>query len=187
MKKYLLLTAFCAAMLSGCYPGPGGYIYTLDGQEAKKVSFTKVGYDTFIQHGDLDIGYYGSWSGRNPHSILLYYTNKGNTPINITVSDFKLLKGKMSLNLMRSRIAKRSPSSDASNPKGMFDIEINEWKISKNGKNNPPVYTIPAKKLRLVYVEFDSQDETKVLKEGDLVTVDIPAGDKVFHVKSELS
>jgi hypothetical protein len=180
-RRYPLL-ALCAlsVMIIGCSRGPSGFMSVLEGQEAEKTDYYKTGYNALIRHKNIEAGYMAEWAVVNNQSISVQYKNNSDTPVAIKVDEFKMAKNNI-YTMLTSSYHKINPNSQ-----GIYQKQLNRWGQSENVKGKPPVYILQPKSDNYILIYFDNWDEKIAPKQGDIVTLDIPVGDKVFHIKSRL-
>jgi hypothetical protein len=185
--KTLIALCVISLMASACAQAPSGLISALEDQAAKNTDQYTTGYDALIRHKEIEAGYIADWDVVSDQGISVQYKNNENTPITVKVTDFKMVKNNVAVNIVSSGHFKNRDAE------GVYKGKLNYWHSTINKAENPPIYVIPAKSNHLVSVSFDNwpigEDgwfEESAPKKGDIVTLDIPVGDKVFHIKSKL-
>jgi hypothetical protein len=187
-RRYPLLTLCSLSLLiNGCSPGTGGFITVFAGEEAQASDFYETGYNGLFRHNDLEAGYTAEWGILLSQHISVEYQNNGNEPIAIKVADFKMVKNNVAVPITSAENYKKPDT------RSTFRDMSSEGDETTNWNSETPIFIIPPKSSRSVSVYFDNwsingdQWDAKIApREGDIVFLDIPAGDKVFHIKSRI-
>jgi hypothetical protein len=174
-------------LINGCSPGTGGMITVFEGEEAQASDFYETGYNAIFRHNDLEAGYTARWGILMPQNISVEYQNNGNEPIAIKVADFKMVKNNVAVPIASAEHSKKSDT------RSIFKEISLQGDETTNLNSETNIFTIPPKSSRSVTVYFDNWsingdqwDEKIAPREGDIVFLDIPVGDKVFHIKSKI-
>jgi hypothetical protein len=174
-------------LINGCSPGTGGMITAFEGEEVQASDFYETGYNALFRHNDLEAGYTANWGILLSQNISVEYQNNGNEPIAIKVADFKMVKNNVAVPIISAESYKKPDT------RSTFRDMLSQGDETTNLNSETKIFIIPPKSSRSVSVYFDNwsingdQWDTKIApREGDIVFLDIPAGDKVFHIKSRI-